>query len=215
VNGDVVKTPAKEQLIAAAQGLFSARGYSAVSTREIADAAGVNLAAIQYHFGSKAQLFLATIDKMIADSTCSQSQICPKKLLESTEDVDLALKSFIQEFLRYLLDPKQPHPCRVMFREVFLDELETQEIRAKLVETFLEKYMQPMFEAVTSLIQRANPALSKRAAGYIVNSIIGQCSFYASHQPFLEEMGGCDVGKSPVFEEIVEHIYTFTKKGMA
>jgi AcrR family transcriptional regulator len=46
--------------------LFSERGYSGTSLRAIADAAGTNLAAAHYHFGSKAQLLEAAFTHCIA-----------------------------------------------------------------------------------------------------------------------------------------------------
>jgi len=39
--------------------LFAAQGYSKTSTREVAEAAGVNVAAISYYFGDKAGLYRA------------------------------------------------------------------------------------------------------------------------------------------------------------
>lgn len=52
---------AKTRLLAAAQDLFSQHGLDRVSTRMLADAAKVNLFAIQYHFGGKDGLYLAAI----------------------------------------------------------------------------------------------------------------------------------------------------------
>ena len=46
----------KEKLLDAAERLFSERGYDATSLRQIIAEAGVNLAAIHYHFGSKEEL---------------------------------------------------------------------------------------------------------------------------------------------------------------
>jgi TetR/AcrR family transcriptional regulator, regulator of cefoperazone and chloramphenicol sensitivity len=52
---------AKKRLLDAAQLLFSQHGLDRVSTRMLADAAKVNLFAIQYHFGGKDGLYLAAI----------------------------------------------------------------------------------------------------------------------------------------------------------
>jgi AcrR family transcriptional regulator len=46
----------KDRIIAAAQELFGEQGYPATSMREITARADVNLAAINYHFGSKENL---------------------------------------------------------------------------------------------------------------------------------------------------------------
>ena len=51
---------ARERLLHTALRLFSEKGFARTSTREIAQAASVNLAAIRYYFGDKAGLYAAT-----------------------------------------------------------------------------------------------------------------------------------------------------------
>ncbi len=53
---------ARDRLLRAAIDVFGRRGYAAASTRMIASAAGVNLQAITYYFGSKHGLYLAAAD---------------------------------------------------------------------------------------------------------------------------------------------------------
>jgi AcrR family transcriptional regulator len=50
---------ARARLLSAAARLFAARGLAAVGLREITAEAGVNLAAVNYHFGSKEKLLEA------------------------------------------------------------------------------------------------------------------------------------------------------------
>ena len=57
----------RAQLLDAGMSLFAERGFDAVSTRELARAANVNLAAIAYHFGSKQGLSMAITERIIAD----------------------------------------------------------------------------------------------------------------------------------------------------
>jgi AcrR family transcriptional regulator len=49
----------RERLLQAAMRLFGEQGFSRTSTREIAQAAGANVAAISYYFGDKAGLYQA------------------------------------------------------------------------------------------------------------------------------------------------------------
>jgi AcrR family transcriptional regulator len=53
-------TPA--QILEAARGCLLAEGYARLSTRKVADAAGVPLSQIHYHFGGKQGLVLALLD---------------------------------------------------------------------------------------------------------------------------------------------------------
>jgi AcrR family transcriptional regulator len=50
------------QILEAARGCLLADGYAKLSTRKVADAAGVPLSQIHYHFGSRQGLVLALLD---------------------------------------------------------------------------------------------------------------------------------------------------------
>ena len=51
----------RQAIIGAARSAFLTDGYAALSTRRVADIAGVPLSQIHYHFGSKRQLILAVL----------------------------------------------------------------------------------------------------------------------------------------------------------
>ncbi len=51
----------RDQILAAARTLFGERGFDGATMRGIAAAAGVDVALISYHFGSKDQLFAAAM----------------------------------------------------------------------------------------------------------------------------------------------------------
>ena len=53
----------KEKIVATARELFSEQGFNGTSVRQIAERADVNVAAINYHFGSKLNLYWAVIDE--------------------------------------------------------------------------------------------------------------------------------------------------------
>lgn len=52
-------------LLAAGTELFARRGYDGTSVRDITRRAGVNLAAVRYHFGSKEGLWLVTLEEAL------------------------------------------------------------------------------------------------------------------------------------------------------
>ena len=56
-------TDTKERMLDTAEGLFAEHGFPATSMRDITNAAGVNLAAINYHFGSKESLLIAVLQR--------------------------------------------------------------------------------------------------------------------------------------------------------
>lgn len=57
---------ARERLLDAGLELFARVGFHGTTTRALARRAGVNLAAIPYHFGTKRQLYLAVAEALVA-----------------------------------------------------------------------------------------------------------------------------------------------------
>ena len=55
----------KERILDVAETLFMEHGYEATSLRAITAAADVNLAAVNYHFGSKEELFQSVLTRRL------------------------------------------------------------------------------------------------------------------------------------------------------
>ncbi|OYU15439.1 MAG: TetR family transcriptional regulator [Alphaproteobacteria bacterium PA4] len=96
----------RERILAVALSAFGLRGFDAVSTREIAEAARVNLPAIQYYFGSKQGLYRACaghiVDRYVAaalptsraaETVLSGGDAAAAR--QSLSDVMLALAQFL------------------------------------------------------------------------------------------------------------------------
>src|SRR5689334_14395914 len=61
------RTPAatKQRILDTAESLFMEHGFEATSLRSITAAATVNLAAVNYHFGSKEELFQSVLTRRL------------------------------------------------------------------------------------------------------------------------------------------------------
>jgi AcrR family transcriptional regulator len=62
---DVKTSATKERILDTAEALFMEHGFEATGLRQITTAAGVNLAAVHYHFGSKEELFQAVLTRRL------------------------------------------------------------------------------------------------------------------------------------------------------
>jgi AcrR family transcriptional regulator len=62
---DATSSDTKTRILDAAELLFMEHGYEATSLRQLTAAAGVNLAAVNYHFGSKDVLFQAVLTRRL------------------------------------------------------------------------------------------------------------------------------------------------------
>lgn len=75
---------ARTRLLQAAVRLFADKGFAKASTREIAQAAGVNIAAISYYFGDKAGLYRAALaDAQPADVHAPAAELSLREALEA------------------------------------------------------------------------------------------------------------------------------------
>ncbi|WP_426110327.1 CerR family C-terminal domain-containing protein [Massilia sp. PWRC2] len=109
-------TQSRQRLLHAAMRLFAAQGFATTSTREIAIAAGTNIAAISYYFGDKAGLYRATFRSMSP---------CTPEAVECFTDAALPLRAMLSAFYAMLLGQlKQGEDARVGMRLWFREMLE-------------------------------------------------------------------------------------------
>lgn len=67
--------PTPDRLLDAAERLFAERGVGQTSLRAVTEAAGANLAAVNYHFGSKTGLLFAVIDRRVVPMNDERLQL--------------------------------------------------------------------------------------------------------------------------------------------
>ncbi len=89
-RGSLKKAETSIMLLEAAKKVLRQRGYSGLSTRDVATAAGVPLSQIHYHFGSKQGLVLALFKHLNAQLLERQSAMFGDAALKLSEQWDLA-----------------------------------------------------------------------------------------------------------------------------
>ena len=91
------------QILDAAEQLFAEQGFGATSLRSIIRAAGVNLAAAHYHFGSKEKLIEATVHRMAKPIVKSQlEQLAVLEAAETPPSVESILRALLQPGLEII-----------------------------------------------------------------------------------------------------------------
>ena len=91
----------RTRILDAAERLFAERGFRGTSVRAITDLAGANLAAIGYHFGSKAELLAAVARRAIEPITTAQSAGLDRLLARSP---DPSVTELVEAFAGPLFD---------------------------------------------------------------------------------------------------------------
>jgi len=85
----------KRRLFLSAEALVAEHGFEQVSTRDITAHAGVNLAAINYHYGSKAELLLTIFRARAAELNRERGQLLKAALTEPIPDARAILRALI------------------------------------------------------------------------------------------------------------------------
>ncbi|MEM6763771.1 MAG: TetR/AcrR family transcriptional regulator [Bacteroidota bacterium] len=96
----------EEKILAVAAQVFTQKGYEATKTRDIAEAAGINIASLHYYFRSKEKLF----DIVIGKTMMRFSQ-----LMGEVMNTDDPLHVKIRNFVPYYIDFIDQNPFVPMF----------------------------------------------------------------------------------------------------
>jgi len=103
-------TDTREEIVSAAEVLFARDGYAATSLRHITEAAGVNLAAVNYHFGSKEALLVEILDRMVLPLTRRRLELLDELEEEGTPDVRRILAAFLGPDLELIAELRSRDP---------------------------------------------------------------------------------------------------------
>ena len=87
------------QIIDTAERLFATRGFDGTSVRDIADEAGVNLAMINYYFGSKEKLMQALFEERTGYVKMQVESLIADKSLSPMQKVEALVDSFIERVI--------------------------------------------------------------------------------------------------------------------
>ncbi len=93
----------RARILLSAEALFAERGFEVVSLREITGAAGVNVAAVNYHFGSKDKLIDAVVIRHL--SPVNEERLRQlDKLEERYSQAPIPVEEILKAFLSPVLD---------------------------------------------------------------------------------------------------------------
>jgi len=201
-----VPVDTRRRILDVAEGLFAADGFAATSLRDITAAARVNLAAVNYHFGSKEALLAAVLERRVAPINAVRLQMLDEAEAKAgRHPVDL------EELLRALLAPPFRYPAEPNERRRFL------QLTGRLSSMPHERVrviVHDQFEEVTRrfvpAFRKALPHLDEEEVGWRIFLVIGA---------MLHTMTWCGVvetfdGRQRDSEEMLETLVAFAHRGM-
>ncbi len=134
--------PTKERILDTAEVLFAQKGYRAVSVREITSTAECNLAAVNYHFGNKENLYLEVFRSRWVPRAVRMRESFSKAVAGQTSlSVPTVVRALAQAFVEGpLSDEERLRHSQLMTREM------TQPTKA--FELVAQQVIEPFFKEV-------------------------------------------------------------------
>ncbi len=198
----------REALLDAAEGLFASRGYDAVGIREITDNAGVNIAAIKHHFGSKSGLYLETVKRAVARSHAHEVWGALEEAPTSQRDAAQRLARFLHAFVARMLDCAEASSVCSNF--IMKEAVAPSEACNAVV----DHYIRPNQELLSRTVAAIAPGLAPDEAARAGQGILAQALHYKVFRPFLTRMWGASLGAPGGAEQIADGIVRFSLRGL-
>jgi AcrR family transcriptional regulator len=166
----------KQKILDTAERLFGERGYDAVSLRQVIGEAGVNLAAVHYHFGSKEELLDEVVLRKLRP--VNEARIARLDELEAVaRGAALPVESILRAFLipTTTVARKSPEFAKLMGRIVAEGH----------IQRLAKDHLMPLLERFGTALERSLPAITREELGWRIYFMFGAVSQALSGTPQL------------------------------
>jgi len=200
----------KNKIIDAAESLFAEQGFNGTSLREITGKAEVNLAAVNYHFGSKKELIKAVMSRYMDELSprleSALSEICEQSTQPTLTDV---FSAFIEPLL-----------ALNVFRENgtsnFLQLLGRGYTDSQgFLRWFLTTQYPNSIDLFVSAVQKAYPELTPEEMFWRLHFTMGTVVFTMSSSDALIDIAHNDFDKTVDISEVIQKIIPYVAAGVA
>ena len=204
-------TDTKSKILDAAEELFMEHGFEATSLRLITTAAGVNLAAANYHFGSKEELFQAVLTRRLDPMNQDRMQLlsayeiaaagkalsCEKILaamfipaLKLARDHEQGGKNFLRLLGRAYADP------------------------APFIREFLSSQYREMIARFRAAFSRALPTIPREELSWRLHFVMGALSYTLAGADMLKIISQRQPEKASNDELLLKRLAPFLAAGL-
>jgi len=188
-----------QRLLNAAGPLFAEQGLKATTVRNICDRAGVNLAAVNYHFRDKKQLYHDAVRH--AAQTC-ESRVPIPDWAPGTPP-EQKLRDFVVMFLnRVAVDHEPAWHAQLIMRELTHPTPACAE--------FVRDFVRPCFETLSGVLREFLPDVPEPKRLLVGFSIVGQCLHYRVARPVMEHLIGANEFRAFGIDLLADHITEFS-----
>jgi len=197
----------RERLLAAAERLFAERGFEATSVRDITTEADCNVAAVNYHFGGKENLYRESFRALLADLRRRRIDSIRRDM---EADPDMGLEDFLESFANAFVEPLEDESRGRLAMAFFAREMVDRHLPGEL---FVEEFVKPLLETSSSALEKVGPPMDAMTRRLCLMSVVGQLIHaIRAHRHFSPVSSSPMV--PPDLREQVRHIVRFSAGGI-
>lgn len=195
------------RILDTAEVLFAEKGFAETSLRAITSKAGVNLAAVNYHFGSKEALIQAVFERYL-DPFC----VALSARLDAHAGTPLTLEQLLGMVSATALDVHQgqARQLAIFFRLIGLAYTQAQ----GHLRRFIRQHYGPVFGRFLHLLGVATPTLTPVERFWRVHFALGATIFAMSGMSSLTAMCSKDFGETVSPERVNQMLLDYVGGGI-
>jgi TetR/AcrR family transcriptional regulator, regulator of cefoperazone and chloramphenicol sensitivity len=189
----------KSRLLDAAGEEFAAKGFDSATIRSICRRAEANLAAVNYHFGDKEQLYVAAV---MEAHRCGMAN--PPETAGREGPPAEQLRRYIHYFLSNVVamsQQKNRWHHALMLREMLAPTAAS--------ETLVREAIRPRFERLKEILRLACPEADDLRLEALGFSVVGQCLHYKMAGAIIERIIGAESYRALDLDYLTGHISGF------
>jgi AcrR family transcriptional regulator len=162
----------RQKILESAGKCFAEKGFTSTTVREICGLAGVNIAAVNYHFGDKRRLYIEAVKQ----AHCHKGEP-PQFNWDRTTAAEQKLEEFVRGMMSRILDDQEPSwQVELLMREM----ARPTEACVELVRSFIGPMFDTLLSIVSEILPPDLPLIERHLHAF---TIIAQCLLYRYHRP--------------------------------
>jgi len=202
---DAPSDPVHQKLLDAAEKLFAEKGFDGTSVRDITNEAKCNVAAVNYHFGGKDNLYKEAFRRkliLLRDIRVKRIDEVMSRAGETT------LEDLLRAFGKAFFEPLVGVSGGSRFIKLWLREMLDQRLPAAM---FIEETFRPVLGSLQKALLKVCPSLGEARSMSSAHAVVGQLAHLLQVHEFWAQ-----AHDSPEFDlnSALEYIVEFSAAGI-
>lgn len=192
----------RQRLLAAASAVFAEAGFYEATVREICRRAGANIAAVNYHFGDKEQLY----QEVLRSGARQADEIYPmtRENIPPELPPEERLLVFVTTLMKRIFDLERVATHGKLMAREMIDPTPALSI-------LIDEIFRPLSDLLAEIVRDLlGPGATEHEIRFCAASIVGQCVYYKHCRPLLTQLHPQQCFEMQDIEELAGHITRFS-----